>query len=337
MHTPIAVYGASGHTGGFVVRELLRRGLNAVAVGRASSRLPRQVAGRIADIDDPKALDRAFAGCAVIVNCAGPFLDTARPIIEAALRSRCSYIDITAEQASAEATFARYDEPARRAGVTVIPAAGFFGGLADLLASAAAGGQPADEIITAIALDHWWPTRGTRRTGERNRAPRLFVEDGQLVPLALPGRRIEWQFDAPHGVQTLTELPLAEIITINRHLAARKVRTYLAATALDEVRNAATAYPTAIDDEGRSAQKFAMEVVSTRKGSVRRATARGRDIYAVSAPIVVEAVSRMLSPAFRCRGALAIGQAFDALEFLRALSPTHFAFDVARRRQSDTS
>ena len=104
-NTAVAVYGATGHTGNFVIAELLRRGLPVVAVGRDVSRAPAGVAARVAPIDDAAALDRAFAGCSVVINCAGPFLDTATPIIDAALRAGSAYLDVTAEQASARATF----------------------------------------------------------------------------------------------------------------------------------------------------------------------------------------------------------------------------------------
>ena len=56
---------------------------------------------------------------------------------------------------------------------------------------------------------------------------------------------------------------------------------------------------------------------------MRSAVARGRDIYAVSAPLVVEAAARMTQPGFNRFGARALGQAFDAKEFLAALSPEH--------------
>src|SRR5688500_7933351 len=105
---PIAVYGATGHTGKFVLNELLRRGLPVVAASRDLSRLVADVPARVAAIDDPAALDRAFDGCAVVINCAGPFLDTAAPIIEADLRKHCHYIDVTAEQASVQAVFEKY-------------------------------------------------------------------------------------------------------------------------------------------------------------------------------------------------------------------------------------
>lgn len=327
---PIAVYGATGHTGNFVVNELRRRKLPVIAVGRDGSKFPADVPARTANINDPAALDRAFAGCAVIINCAGPFMDTAAPIVEAALRTGCCYLDITAEQASAKALFDTYDGPARAAGITVIPAASFFGGLADLLASALIGDGHADEVTTAIALDHWWPTEGTRKTGERNHAPRMVIENGQLALMELPARKIDWAFNAPFGVQAMVELSFSEIITISRHLTVRSLHSYLNATPLDELRNAGTPSPTAIDTQGRSAQQFMIEVVAINADGRHRAIARGQDIYAVSAPIVVEAAARMLDPSFDRRGALALGQAFDAKEFLDAIAPAHLAVEFFR-------
>ncbi len=113
-------------TGTFVIAELLCRSLAVVAVGRDVSRVPAGVTARVAPIDDAVALGHAFDDCSVVINCAGPFLDTASPILDAALRAGCAYLDVTAEQASARAIFEVYDERARAAGVAVIPAAGFM-------------------------------------------------------------------------------------------------------------------------------------------------------------------------------------------------------------------
>jgi hypothetical protein len=49
--------------------------------------------------------------------------------------------------------------------------------------------------------------------------------------------------------------------------------------------------------------------------------ASGRDIYAVSAPLVVEAAQRVVSGEVATPGAYTAGQAFDAQDFLTALSP----------------
>lgn len=88
---PIAVYGATGHTGRFVILDALRRGLPVVAVGRDAERLesgtPAAAERRVAALEDPAGLQAAFAGCAVLINCAGPFLETAAPVAQAALRA----------------------------------------------------------------------------------------------------------------------------------------------------------------------------------------------------------------------------------------------------------
>lgn len=316
----IAIYGAGGHTGRFVVNEALRRGLAVVAIGRDASRLPAGVPARVAAVGDAAALDAALAGCGVVINCAGPFLDTAAPVIEAALRAGCGYADVTAEQASAQAVFERFDAQAREAGVAVVPAAGFYGGLADLLASALAADGPVDDLSVAIALDHWWPTEGTRKTGERNQVPRVVLQDGLLVRMATPAAERDWAFGAGHGLQTMVELPFSEIITIARHLGVRNLRSWLTLASLQQIRDANTPPPEASDAQGRSAQRFEMVVQAGEGAGARRAVARGQDIYAVSAPLVVEAAERMLQPSFGRSGALALGEAFDAKDFLKALA-----------------
>lgn len=323
----IAVYGATGHTGQFVVNEALRRGLAVVAVGRDAARLaqlfPADVSPRVATLDDARSLEQAFAGCAVVINCAGPFLDTAAPVTEAALRAGCHYIDVTAEQAIAMASFADFDAPARAAGRVVIPAAGFYGGLADLLATKLASAGAIDEITVAIALDHWWPTAGTRKTGERNQVPRVVVRDGRIAPQLHPASATtdasEWTFSPPLGKQAMVDLPFSEIVTMARHLKAGTIRSLLNRSALDDVRDSATPPPDAVDASGRSAQQFELVVRLRQGGVTKTAGVRGQDIYAVTAPIVIDAALLLLAPDYRRSGALALADAVDPAAMLDAL------------------
>lgn len=321
---PIAVYGAAGHTGRFVVQEARRRGLQVVAVGRSAARLdlafPPPLPRRIAGLDDPAGLERSFQGCAVVINCAGPFLDTATQVARAALAAGCHYLDVTAEQASAQATLADLDAPARAAGKAVVPAGGFYGGLADLLASALATPGTMDEIDVAIALDRWWPTAGTRRTGARNTVPRVVVKGGRLVPLTPSPEVPDWTFSPPLGRQPMIEVPFSEMITLAHHLETGSIRSLLNRSALQDVRDPATPPPAAVDDRGRSAQRFELVVKVAQHGEIRMAGARGQDIYAVTAPIVVEAVQRLLEDGYPHRGAMTLAQATDPVDMLRALN-----------------
>ncbi len=275
-HSAIAVFGAGGHTGRFVVDEARERGLEVVAVGRDLARLPPGPLSRVASIDEPSTLQKAFAGCAVVINCAGPFLDTASPVANAAVAAGCSYVDVTAEQASALNTFEAFDAPAKAAGVVVIPAAGFYGGLADLLATVLVSDGPSQRLTVAVALDNWWPTAGTRRTGERNQSPRMVIADGKLRPMTIPPAQSEWTFGAPHGKQPVIEVPLSEIVTISRHLQVNELRSYLTLRSLEQIRDVTTPVPTAVDTRGRSSQRFEMVVESGGASTIRRAVASGR-------------------------------------------------------------
>lgn len=333
----VAVYGAYGHTARFVVAELRRRGWTAILCGRDAARLEALAAvfpgceRRVASTDDPASLDRALAGAVAVVNCAGSFLDTATPLLEAALRARIHYLDLAAEQRAALATFAR-DADARAAGTTAVPAMAFYGGLADLLATTALGDWPqADAIDIAVALDSWHPTTGTRRTGERNHGTRLVVADGQLRELADPPPTREWAFPAPFGPQATVGLPLSEIVAVARHVNCPEVRSWMNLAPLQDLRDPATPPPVAADASRRSAQRFMLDVRVRRGGEVRRASAQGRDIYATSAPLVVEAMARILDGRVSRAGVLATGEAFDARDFLAAVSREDPDFRVACR------
>ncbi|TDC53603.1 saccharopine dehydrogenase [Jiangella ureilytica] len=337
----VLVYGAYGHTGRFVVDELLRRGLTPVLSGRSAAGLDL-VAGRWpgveqrpAAVDDPVALRRALAGTAAVVNCAGPFADTALPVATAAVAAGVHYLDLTAEQAAVQALHTALGDAARAAGVAVVPAMAFYGGLADLLATAALSGPDdsdgegggdgrcggeADEITVVIALDRWWPTAGTRITGRRNTVPRLIVTGGTLASLPDQAPTTTWIFPAPFGPQPVVAMPFSEVITIARHVRVGELRTYLSAAPLADLRDPDTPPPSPADESGRSAQRFVVDVVVRRDGRDRMVSASGRDIYAVSAPIVAEGVERLLSGRALTTGVASPGEIFAAGDVLAALS-----------------
>jgi hypothetical protein len=210
----------------------------------------------------------------------------------------------------------------------------FYGGLADLLATAAlsgpdgegggadgaSDGDEADEITVAIALDRWWPTAGTRTTGRRNTAQRLIVTGGKLAPLPDLARPTTWIFPAPFGAQPVVAMPFSEVITIERHVRVGELRTYLSAAPLADLRDPDTPPPSPADDSGRSAQRFVVDVVVRRDGRDRLVSASGRDIYAVSAPIVAEGVERLLTGRARTTGVASPGAIFAAGDVLAALS-----------------
>ncbi len=68
-------------------------------------------------------------------------------------------------------TFTDSADRARAAGAVIVPAMAFYGGLGDLLATAAMGDWTvADEANIAYGLSSWHPTSGTRTAGTVSRS-----------------------------------------------------------------------------------------------------------------------------------------------------------------------
>ncbi|MFC5186400.1 NAD(P)H-binding protein [Actinomadura harenae] len=328
----VAVYGAYGHTGRFVVAELLERGFVPVLVGRDAAKLGDLavahpgLAARLAAADDPAALDLALFGADAVINAAGPFADTAAPLIEAALRAGIPYVDVAAEIEANLDTFAHFADRAREAGTVVLPAMAFFGGFGDLLATAAMDDwTEADEIHVAYGLDSWHPTAGTRAAGkvshQRRDGRRLRYTGGRLERHDDEPQTRKWSFPEPTGGHEVIGVYMADIVTVPSHLAVPEVRTYMSVKAAADVASPDTPAPVPASEDGRSAQRYVVDVVVVSGSEERRATVSGRDIYAVSAPLAVEAVDRILTGRTRATGVASAGALFDARDFLAALSP----------------
>ncbi|BCJ37830.1 saccharopine dehydrogenase [Actinocatenispora thailandica] len=328
----IAVYGAYGHTGRFVVAELRDRGFRPVLSGRDEHRLRALAAAhpgtevRPAAVDDPAALDRALAGVAAVINCAGPFATTAGPVVEAALRAGIPYLDVAAEIEANLDTFRHFGDRARAAEAIVVPAMAFYGGLGDLLVSAVLAGETgADEVHVGYGLSSWHPTAGTRAAGvvssRRRDGRRVRYQDGRLQYHDGQPTTLTWDFPAPIGSRTvLAEFTMADVVTVPSHLDVGEVCTYMTAEAARDIAAPDTPTPAAVDERGRSAQTFVVEALVRSRGTERRAVARGQDIYAVTAPLVVEAVRRVLGGETRTVGVASAGEIFDPAGFLRALA-----------------
>ncbi|RKE23670.1 trans-acting enoyl reductase family protein [Streptomyces sp. TLI_171] len=328
----VAVFGAYGHTGRFVVAELAARGFVPVPSGRNPQAVRELAAeleleGRVASVDDADSLDAALAGTVAVINCAGPFATTTGPVIEAALRAKIPYLDVAAELEANLDTFAHYRERAGEAGAVIVPAMAFFGGLGDLLATAAMGDwTSADEAHIAYALSSWHPTTGTRLSGavsrERRGDVRLRYRGGQWEQRTDAAPTLEWTFPEPMGRrEVIGEFTMADVVTVPQHLSIPDVTTYMTAEAVRDVAAPGTPAPTATDGSGRSDQTFLVDAVVRSGGTERRATASGQDIYAVTAPLVVEALERVLTGRTETVGVASAGEMFDAADFLHALAP----------------
>jgi short subunit dehydrogenase-like uncharacterized protein len=322
----ILVYGAYGHTGRFTVAELQRRGWRPVAAGRDAHALAdlgrRKMPTRVLTVDDADDLADALGGVRAILNCAGPFAATAAPLVDAALRAGVPYLDVAGEPDVVAGTFERFGPDAAVRRVDVMPGAGFFGALGDLLVSAALdGSHRADRIAIGYALDGWRPTPGTRAAMQQMGGRRLVFSDGQLTVRTSPPPMVERTFPPPLGSRsTIGEYPSPESVLIPRHVATPAVDVFMTVEAIRDLRDPDVSGPAAVDDSGRSDQTFAVHAEVVLDGVTRRATATGRDIYATTAPILVECMERVLRTPDGLGGVVAPGERLDARDVLAGLA-----------------
>jgi len=123
------IYGSYGYTGQLIADLAVQQGLKPLLAGRDEGQLRAQAERlnleyRAFSLDDTHALYAALQEVEGVLHCAGPFVHTFRRMAEACLVTRRHYVDISGEIAGFEA-LAQMDDDAKRAGVMLLPGAGF--------------------------------------------------------------------------------------------------------------------------------------------------------------------------------------------------------------------
>jgi short subunit dehydrogenase-like uncharacterized protein len=194
------IYGATGYTGRLIARHAVERGLRPVLAGR-NQELVSKLAAELGcqaltfSIGSASQVAEHLRGLAAVLNCAGPFSQTARPMMEACLAAGTDYLDITGEIDVIELA-ASLTGRAQQAGVALIPAVGFDVVPSDCLAAMLAERLPgAKRLELAFAATGGF-SPGTAKTmlealpqGGRARI------DGQIrhVPLAWKSMEIPFR------------------------------------------------------------------------------------------------------------------------------------------------
>lgn len=124
---PFLLYGATGYSGRLLARAAKERGLQPILGGRNEARLAELASElaleyRVARLE--AGLEEALRGVGVVLNAAGPFSATFRPMVEACLRAGTHYLDLSGEVLAIEGVF-QHGAEARRRGVMLMPGAGF--------------------------------------------------------------------------------------------------------------------------------------------------------------------------------------------------------------------
>ena len=126
---PWMIYGANGYSGKLIAREAVRRGYEPILAGRSAAAVSRLAAEldlphRVFQAVDTSEAREHLADLSLILNCAGPFTETAPSLVDASIEAACHYMDLTGEL-DVYAYCHKRHEAARRRGVVLCPGVAF--------------------------------------------------------------------------------------------------------------------------------------------------------------------------------------------------------------------
>ena len=125
----ILIYGANGYTAKLIIQEVLKTGLKPVLAGRNAQEIldlakTNNLDYRIFSLANHDEISKGLDGIDIVLNCAGPFIKTIKPLLEVCLEKKAHYFDITGEIGVFEIAHS-YDEQAKQQGIIVCPGVGF--------------------------------------------------------------------------------------------------------------------------------------------------------------------------------------------------------------------
>jgi len=228
MADPVLIYGATGYTGRLVADGVLALGLRPVLAGRNEAKLASMgqrlgLEHRVVRLAEADRLDAALRDVRVVLHAAGPFSQTALPMVEACLRGGVHYLDITAEIRVIE-ELARRDAEARQRRIMIMPAVGFDVVPSDCLAAHVHRRlRTAQRLIIALSGFRSM-TRGTAKTLVEGADFGVVRRDGAITPVPL-GTLRRW-IDYGDGPRLSLNISWGDVATAYYTTGIPNVETY---------------------------------------------------------------------------------------------------------------
>lgn len=228
------LYGANGYTAGLVIEESLRQGIKPVLAGRNRQKT-EELAQRyglkylVFGLDDAAGVDKALTGFRVLLNCAGPFIHTAKPLVEACIRNGVHYLDITGEIPVFELVKS-YDQTAKASNVGLMSGVGFDVVPTDCAAKYLHARLPsATRLKLAFASVGGSISHGTMLTMVENLGSGGAIrQEGKIIPKPIGHKGLLVNFGAK--TRFCMTIPWGDISTAFTTTGISNIETYTAAT-----------------------------------------------------------------------------------------------------------
>ena len=227
------LYGAYGYTGRLITRLCAERGLTPLLSGRNAEKLEAMhrefgFPYRAVNLGDTTQLHDMLREHEVVLHAAGPFIDTAEPMMDACLATGTHYLDITGE-IPVFAMGAKRSEAATKAGVMLMSGVGFDVVPTDCMAAYLKEKMPeATELVLAFAWKGGMLSHGTAKTMLGGLGSGGAIrEHGKIKPVKAAYDTRTFPFTEEVPLRAVT-IPWGDVFTAYFTTGIPNIKTYFA-------------------------------------------------------------------------------------------------------------
>jgi short subunit dehydrogenase-like uncharacterized protein len=227
------LYGATGYTGNLIAEAAKAKGFEPILAGRNAQKLQALsekigLKHRVFDINDRASCDKNMMGVKLMLNCAGPFTQTAVPLAQAAIRNGLHYLDIAGEVHAIRA-LQRLDERAKEDSVMLLPGVAFGCMPTEALLAYIKKQRPGVQTAKiAFAIDGA-PSKGTiQTTFECLRMPGFTRDRNQLIAIKPAQEKLSVNFGPGGARMCSTNAWRGDLFTAGFGLELKHLEVYTA-------------------------------------------------------------------------------------------------------------
>lgn len=298
---PLIIYGATGYTGQMASENAKALNLDFSIAGRTNDKLQSlasslDVPYSVLGVENPGVLDSALKDASVLLNCAGPFIRTAKPLMEACIRNKVHYLDVSAELGSYKQAY-KLDDDAKNAHVMLLPGCGGSVAMLGCLAAHAVETKPTKRPINIDIALH---VAGAMSRGSAISAAESITEESlQVVNKSFvrkdAGETTEFNFDDGNGFVASFPVTLPDLFTLRISTNAPNIRTYVHASGDSFPTGDLESLPRGPTDAEREASPYSAAVTVTFEDeSSQTAVLRTVNGYTFTGMAAVQAAKRVL-------------------------------------------
>ncbi len=226
----LMIYGANGYTGKLIAKEAIEKGYQPILAGRNQAAIEAlakelNLSSRVFSLNFESEVEKNLTDIHLVIHCAGPFSATAEPMMQACIKSKTHYTDITGEIGVFELAQS-LNEQAKAAGIVLCSGVGFDVIPTDCLASLLKEKMP-DATYLALGFDSGSSmSPGTAKTSIEGVASGGRVRlNGEItqVPLAYKQRQI----DFGDGSKNAVTIPWGDVSTAFYSTGIPNIEVYI--------------------------------------------------------------------------------------------------------------